>query len=438
MNHCDPNQINCINDQKIIRRLWQSVFAKQVGTTVLAQGTILILALATAAITARWLGPTGKGQLALVMMVPAMFQLFLNAGLGPANVYYVGSGRLPVSQLMENAVAFSILGTAIGLLLMLTIIICGLRPVILPGVSSGYLMLGMIALPLFLLNGNMTSILQGLRRILTMNILSVAGALLTVILMAIVIIVLDFGILGALVATLSVQATMLLAIGWRVKQEGAHFRPKWNAQIVKPTLGYGMKSYMGNLLQFFNYRLDVFIVNFFLGPASVGIYGVAVALAELLWQIPNAASFVIFPKSANSTPEDMNRFTPRVFWNILAITIIGAIVLALFGNLVIRIVFSSAFLDAYIPLLVLLPGVVLLGAGKVLTHDMAGRGYPQYNSITAGVSLVVTVILDFALIPKMGVAGAAIASTISYALSFFVTLGFYFSVYRMKNGDSRT
>jgi O-antigen/teichoic acid export membrane protein len=134
----------------------------------------------------------------------------------------------------------------------------------------------------------------------------------------------------------------------------------------------------------------------------------------------------------------MNRFTPRVFWNILAITIIGAIVLALFGNLVIRIVFSSAFLDAYIPLLVLLPGVVLLGAGKVLTHDMAGRGYPQYNSITAGVSLVVTVILDFALIPKMGVAGAAIASTISYALSFFVTLGFYFSVYRMKNGDSRT
>jgi O-antigen/teichoic acid export membrane protein len=129
----------------------------------------------------------------------------------------------------------------------------------------------------------------------------------------------------------------------------------------------------------------------------------------------------------------MNRFTPRVFWIILAITIVGAIGLALFGKLAIRIIFSNAFIDAYIPLLVLLPGVVLLGAGKVLVNDIAGRGYPHYNSITAGVSLIATIILDLILIPLTGVVGAAIASSVSYALAFFTSIGFYLYVSEINN-----
>ena len=114
----------------------------------------------------------------------------------------------------------------------------------------------------------------------------------------------------------------------------------------------------------------------------------------------------------------MNRFTPRVFWIILAISIAGAIGLALFGKLAIAIIFSNAFLDAYLPLLVLLPGVVLLGGGKVLTNDIAGRGYPHYNSIISGVSLVVTIILDLVFIPTMGVVGAGACIDLILCLDF--------------------
>ena len=419
-------------DTSKVRRIAQSVFARQVGTTALAQGVTLVLSLATAAISARWLGPVGKGQLAMILMVTSMLQMFIGAGLGPANVYYVGSGRLSIHQLTANSVAFSMVGTVIGFLVTLLIVMSDLLPVLLPGVSSGCLMLAMIALPLGLLNSNLNTILQGLGRIYTLNILSVVGSLLTVLFMAAFVIGLKYGILGALFAVLAVQATMLLATGRCIQREGTHFWPKWNPQVVRQTLSYGLRSYLANLLQFFNYRLDVFIVNFFLGPFGVGIYGVSVAMAELLWQLPNAASFVIFQKSANSTQEVMNRFTPRVFWIILAITIAGAIGLALFGKLAIAIIFSNAFLDAYLPLLVLLPGVVLLGGGKVLTNDIAGRGYPHYNSIISGVSLVVTIILDLVFIPTMGVVGAALASTLSYVLTFFVSVWFYLFVSRIQ------
>jgi len=419
------------------RPLFKNVFVRQVVITAFTQATVLLLSLGNAALTARWLGPAGKGQLALIFMVPAMFQMFLNAGLGPANVYYVGSGRLPVRKLTANLAIFSIWGTLGGWMILLLILGSDLMRVFLPGVSSGHLVLGMVALPLSLLSSNLRAILHGLQRMFILNVLSVVGMLFTIVLMAALVAGLKLGITGAIVATLAAQTMVFLATGRCVQQEGADFRPQWDSEIVRPILSYGLKSYVGNLLQFFNYRLDVFIVNFFLGPAGVGIYGVSVALAELLWQIPNAASFVIFPKSANSTRETMNRFTPRVFRTILTITLIGAAGMALFGRRVILVIFSGAFLDAYVPLLILLPGVALLGAGKILTNDIAGRGYPHYNSVTSGVALVVTIILGLTLIPAMGVVGAALASTVSYTLTFFMSAGCYLFVSRdkvIKNG----
>jgi O-antigen/teichoic acid export membrane protein len=190
------------------------------------------------------------------------------------------------------------------------------------------------------------------------------------------------------------------------------------------------------MLQFFNYRLDIFILNFFLGPANVGIYIVSVKLAELLWYLPNAVSFVIFPKAAASSPEEMNVFTPRVFGITLALTALGALGLVLVGRPVIRFLFSSAFVGAYVPMLILLPGVVLLGGSKVLTNEIAGRGYPHYNSVNAGLSLVLTVVLDLVLIPRYSVLGAALASSIAYSAIFIAAVAFYLAVSRKSKAKA--
>jgi len=323
-----------------LKKISKSVFVQQVGTTTISQIATLMLSLVTAAITARWLGPAGKGELAMIFMVPALFQLFLSAGLGPANVYYVGSHRVPVKNLAENSVFFSIIGALIGFIVIILLFQSGLLSSLLPGITPMYLILGMLALPLGLLNGNLTSILQGLRRISTLNILTVVSSILNVALMAVLLILLDYGIVGAILVSLFSQTFILGLVAYYTKKEGGIFWPRWDIKIARPTLGFGIRSYIGNLLQFFNYRLDLFIVNFFLGPAEVGIYGVAVVIAELLWKLPNATSFVIFPKSANSTQKEMNRFTPRVFWIVLGISCIGAIGLATFGKSFILIVFS--------------------------------------------------------------------------------------------------
>lgn len=415
---------------KISSHVLKSVFARQVGATTIAQALTLTFSLVTASITARWLGPEGKGMLAMIIMVPTLFQLFLGFGLVSANVYYTGANRIKVHQLTENTMAFSLLGTLIGVFIILLAFSGDLLRFLLPGVPPGYLALGMIALPFGLLSSNFSAVLQGLRRILTLNIINVIRSALSVVFMAVCLVWFELGLPGAIFATLTVHVIVFGSFVRLIKREGGSFVPRWDREIVRPTFTFGLKSYISNLMQFFTYRLDLFFINFFLGPAEVGIYSVSVVIAELLWQIPNATSFVLLPKSANSSPAEMNRFTPKVFKVIFIITLLGAIGLAILGRPFILVIFSKDFMGAYVPLLILLPGVVLLGVAKILANDVGGRGYPLYNSITAGVSLIVTILFDFLLIPAMGVAGAALASTIAYSMTFIFSVFIYIYVSR--------
>jgi O-antigen/teichoic acid export membrane protein len=288
----------------------------------------------------------------------------------------------------------------------------------------------MLALPLGLLGTNFSSILLGLRRISTLSGLRVFQAAVLIPLLLIFVKWSALGVSGAIIASVAASICFVVATAAYLRREGASFAPRFDRPVAKSTLDYGLRGYVGNLLQFFNYRLDSFLVNSFIGSAGVGIYSAAIVLAELLWQLPNSVGLVILPKAANSDAKEMNRFTPRVFWAVLLISALAAAAMGVAGKLIIRAVFSDRFLDAYRPLLALLPGVVLLGAGKVLTNDMAGRGYPHYNSIVAGIALLVTLGLDLALIPRMGVLGAALASTVAYSSTFLLSLVLYMSVRR--------
>lgn len=70
------------------------------------------------------------------------------------------------------------------------------------------------------------------------------------------------------------------------------------------------------------------------------------------------------------------------------------------------------------------------GGRQDASNDIAGRGYPHYNSIVAGFALVITVALDLLLIPKIGIVGAALASTAAYSATFVMAVLFYLVVSR--------
>ncbi|MGD8686966.1 MAG: oligosaccharide flippase family protein [Syntrophobacterales bacterium] len=420
----------------IDRFVESSTFKKHVTSTFLTQVGKITLSVATAAIVAHHLGPEGKGMLALALLVPGILGLFLSGGINVANVYFTGSRRLDVPTLAANSVGFALVMTILGFGAVICLASAGWLEAVVPGVPVWIVLLAMLAFPIILLNGFFSSILQGLQLIFTVNLISFIQSILTLSLTLLLVIGWKLGLLGALLASLASWGLSLIVWCITLRRHGGVLTPRWSYDVLRSTLSFGLRGYIGNVLQFFNYRLDMFILNYFLGPASVGIYAVSVRLAELLWYLPNAVGFVIFPRAAASKPEEMNVFTPRVFRATLGLTALGALGLAFVGRPVINLVFSSAFVGAFIPMLVLLPGVVLLGGAKVLTNELAGRGYPHYNSLNAGLALILTVVLDLVLIPRYGVVGAALASSAAYTTIFFTATGFYLTVSRATKDKS--
>lgn len=183
---------------------------------------------------------------------------------------------------------------------------------------------------------------------------------------------------------------------------------------LKPTLSYGLRGHIGNLATFFTYRFDVFIVNYFLPPAQLGFYALAVVVSEVLWQIPQATASALFPRTARTQQDKPERFTCFVVRQVLLITCLGALLLALTCPLAIPLIFGRRFIPSIPAILWILPGTVALSLGKVAAADLAGRGKNGYSSIFALACFVITIALDWILIPRMGIIGAALASSIAY------------------------
>ena len=72
--------------------------------------------------------------------------------------------------------------------------------------------------------------------------------------------------------------------------------------------------------------------------------------------------------------------------------------------------------------LILLPGSVLLGISGALTAIFLGRGRPEYSLIGAVATAPVAIVLYIVLIPELDAVGAALASSLSYAIGFGISL----------------
>jgi len=93
--------------------------------------------------------------------------------------------------------------------------------------------------------------------------------------------------------------------------------------------------------------------------------------------------------------------------------------------------YGEAFSDATKLLLILLPGVYLMGLESVLVQHFNALGLPRAIPVYWVITLALNVCLVFTLVPRFGPQGAAIASTISYAAIFaLVALHFHTSTGR--------
>src|SRR6185369_2270608 len=168
---------------------------------------------------------------------------------------------------------------------------------------------------------------QAQQRFREYNIRQVVPNVLSLIGLVVTLIVLHKGVAGAIWVQFVIQVFMTIWMVVRVHREvGLHLR--WTGSLARGMLAFGRKSYVQTLAATLHLRIDQFMCAYFLTPADVGLYAVAVSLGSLLDKVADAVGTVMFPRLAGLNEREAHTATTRVCRHTLFILAIGAAGLA--------------------------------------------------------------------------------------------------------------
>jgi O-antigen/teichoic acid export membrane protein len=394
-------------------------FVKNTVITFSTQLITVILGVITSIILARTLGPANFGIYSIITLTITVLGTFGNLGIAISNTYYGVKKEYKWDDIASNSfIAAFILGI---ILITSFLLVFFFYPSLLKNIDHTLVIIAAIATPFTLLMPYFQYILLGQNRIKEFNFTNIIQSALY---LSLIIVILFFngsiqGVLSSWTVSFVIAAIIPVIFVYKSNPFKLHF----NFDIFKKTTIFGLKGYLGNVIQFFNYRIDIFLISMILSNyASVGYYSISVALAESLWYLPGVVGTLVFARTPGLTDEDKNRSTPIICRNTFFITLILSIILFITANYIILILYGPTYLPAVKPLWVLLPGVIALSVCKVLSNEIAGRGKPMINTYAAIISLAVNIPLNLLFIPQLGIIGSALASSIAYFVSAIIVL----------------
>lgn len=376
-------------------------------------------------VIARALGPSAKGSYNLAVSAASLGAMILGLAGAAGITLAVARGVASPLGLLRVLGWFAATQIPIAAAVLWAISVSPLASAVLP-VDRSPLMIGMIAVLVAATSvlAYSRSMLIGLQQIVAANWRDLWGrtAAVSIIVAGLALgALLDYGPSAVLMLGLTIAGT-LIAFVLMVEALLRIDLPTASGAGLREVVRYAAPLYAGNLVQFLNYRLDVFLVAAFVGVREVGLYALAVGLGQLLWIVSNSMATVLLPRVASSSPVEGARQAAQLTRITLFSGLVGVVPLALIASPLVHLVYGQAYAEAVPMLLALLPGVVAFIAVAVPAAYIVGLGHARINVIVSVIGLFATLSMDFALVPRFGGVGAAAASTVSYSLSAIFTI----------------
>jgi O-antigen/teichoic acid export membrane protein len=376
--------------------------AQTLGLRIVA----LALTFAAGVITARLLGPSARGQLAVMIAIPSLIAGLSLMGADSANLYFAGRS----SEAHGSVVRFAVVhAAAVGLAAAVIVIVGAAWEPARLGLDVTLFVAGLALAPILVL-GMLVGAAEAGRRHAPMVALLTAVA--SGVWLAGAAVVALFGLQGVepLFAAFALAQLVLVAALLVTSRPTS-----WRAGPVAPGayLRYAMSANLSGVALLVLLRLDIPLIQLLAGSREVGLYAIVLPMAESLLLLSTVIGLVLLPDSASGRVDHRRAVT--IAQLATAASGVVALAMAAAAPAIVVILFGERYADAVPLLWALLPGLVLLTAGRTLqVHLMANRRF-RAPTIGAAVALVLCLGLELLLIPRLGAMGAALASSLSYA-----------------------
>ena len=379
---------------------------------------ILVCGVLTSLLSAWALGPAGRGDLLIVMLWPPVCALLATFGLMQAHRYWAAKDPSCVSMLFSNALLFSLV-VGLGALALAEIIIPHLVGHRSPEVMH-LVRIYLLNIPAALVQFLMIGLLEGSRRF------GWAGAsrLITFMVQAASYLVLWlFNHLTVETAAFSAMAGQYAAMFLSLIAVWHQLHPRWQPSWLqwRNAVHYGLRGYPGTVADFATLRMDQLLLGGLASSTAIGLYFVAVRLSEITAILAGSVSDAVMPEVAAAKQDDR---ADNLLAKSLRLTVYTHLIvllpLWLAAPHILRIVYGPSFSAAGGTFRILLVASVVLTAGGIAVSGLNGFGHPGLSTIARVSSAVVTVVALLTLLPRLGIAGAAIASLLGYSVMMIV------------------
>ena len=391
------------------------------GTNIL----LLALGIGTSIFSSRLLGPTGKGEYAIFLAAINLAVLVLGFGTESAVAYFVAKDKLSFQVLLNTIFAF-----LIGVIILFAGIVLfnqafSDNEFLLPK-DKGDLYYQFVLLGCFittLLINFLLAVLSGKRMFGSVNLYKIIRGVLNVSIFAVLFFVyhedqfIDSGIVFSIYFTISFIGLVILLFFFQRQIKLVRSWAFLSRKQLWEVFRWGTISYVAVLAQFLNYRVDFWFVDYYAGKTALGYYSLSTNLAQMFWLLPVAVATVIAPYTAAGKKGAMLEKTLMISRWVFAISVVLALATTSVSAFGISLLYSDVFLPAAKVLNILLIGVIPFCLTKVYAGFISGEGIHHQNMIASIAGLIATVILDFILIPKYGIEGAAWATSISFMIT---------------------
>jgi O-antigen/teichoic acid export membrane protein len=380
----------------------------------------LLLSVITSLLSAWALKPEGRGNLVIVTMWAFVFSHIGTFGLPYAHRFWAASQPDWNKKIFSNSIIFSVL-SGIPMVLLAWFVTPWLTGDKSPEVIW-MTRLFALNIPIILLNEMLRGQLEGSRLFGWLGIARLSfiatQALGNLLLYCFGILTLENALLTIVLGQITCSVLMFGAV-WR------ELKPRWEFDwsVLRREIGYGLRSYPGILTEISVWRLDQMMLAIFATSTIVGLYTVAVAIAEITSTLASSVADSLLPEVASSTNTESSallmgktlRLTLYAQFLVLIPMWIGA-------PFILRFIYGENFVEAAETMRLLLLASIVWSAAMIVISGLNGLGHPGLSTIARLFSGATTVITLVYLLPRWGMNGAAISSLLGYGTMLVVAL----------------
>jgi O-antigen/teichoic acid export membrane protein len=349
---------------------------QSVAAGVLMQAFLVV----TGVIAARSLGVEGRGDFALVTLVPVILCQFFGLGVPQSVTYHVASRRSIAAPLMEKMGAFIVLQMIFILALHYGVVqLLGFS-----GEAASVTSLALCIAPSFLLYQYALAVLQGLKRFSAFNFLRVLPAGLCALAMALTLLV-DrnkfFWITAAFVGSWTLTGVTAVAVSVSRARAAADHSSAGKVPETGEVLLFGVKGLFGTIPLVESLKLDQLFAGLLLSSKALGFYVVAVAFTNLPRFVSQSVGMTAYPHiSSKRTGSDVLGTIRRFLFygTLLCGGVVAVLVLAV--PVLLPLFFGNEFAPSVPIARIILAGAFLYSVRLILVECMRGLAHPEIST----------------------------------------------------------